>query len=75
VFVLDLFGGPGYIGSYPGIANGGLFLFRNGEWTDYNGYSMGFQTFVDPANVPEPMTLSIFGLSLLGLLVSRRKSI
>lgn len=59
-----------YSGSYPAIANGGLFLNGNA----FNDWSIGFQTFVESGNVPEPATLLLAGFALAGIAASRRKA-
>lgn len=79
-FAIELIGSGTWSGSPRGTYAGGTAYFFNSDSRIYNwraseSWDWDFRTYVDvPASVPEPGTLALLGIGLLGMCAARRKS-
>ncbi|MEQ8206647.1 MAG: PEP-CTERM sorting domain-containing protein [Woeseia sp.] len=79
VLAIELIGDAAWLGSASNPYAGGGDNYFNANfgapnWTANGNSDTNFRTYVDvPTGVPEPGTLALFGIGLLGMSVSRRK--
>lgn len=78
ILAIELIGGGTWSGTPTGSYAGGSDNFFNSgytnTWTSNLSWDMDFRTYVDvPTGVPEPGTLALLSMGLLGMSAARRK--
>ena len=77
ILAIELFGTGPWVGTSSNPYAGGADYFFNNvsfpNWTIQPDVDLNFRTYVDVVGVPEPTTLALFGLGVLGLRFNSRK--